>query len=110
MKLDDVELLDWQKRDIESYQKIGYKNVEETSHVYRIQAYLERYFRCESERIKLGNCWYRGRDVYSKKDYQPFDEEDISVLKELKGGQWSTLIGHVGDIQVVCEWECDSGD
>jgi hypothetical protein len=64
----------------------------------------------ESSRKKCGRCCEEGKDVYRRIDKQPIAQDDLFAFAHWSRGQVNKIHGKPGDLQLMQEWVCDSGD
>lgn len=64
----------------------------------------------ESSRKSCGRCCDEGKNVYRRIDGQPITQDDLFAFAHYELGQVNKIHGKPGDLKVVQEWLCDSGD
>lgn len=64
----------------------------------------------ESSREKCGHGCDKGKDVYKRIDGAPITQDDLFAFAHYDLGQVNKIHGKPGDLKLMQEWLCDSGD
>ena len=110
----NIELPEKELKDITRYEKsYGEDWVNSAIIQHQIRSYMKEHLELLEIESKLAtpyNCYNTGHEVWKRKDNTSITQDDWDALDNCSNGQGNKMIGKVGDMKVVREWFCDSGD